>query len=100
MDNRRSTRSRTRTPGVLSFAGGGVPVSCAVRDLSEVGARLAVLRPAEIPDRFTLRLVESGETCDAEVRWRRGREVGVEFMSRDDGLEIGWRAPEEGAAPG
>ncbi len=97
MDKRRSDRRRTRTPGILSFAGLGAPVPCAVRDLSEVGARLAILRPSEIPDRFTLRLVESGETCDAAVRWRRGREIGVEFMSRDDGLEIGWRASEGGA---
>ncbi len=97
MDKRRSSRSRTRMPGVLSFAGPAAPVPCAVRDLSEVGARLSILRPSEVPDRFTLRLVASGETCDAEVRWRRGREVGVEFTSRDDGLEIGWRTPEGGA---
>ncbi len=68
-------------PALLLLAGTDDSLGCTLRDFSARGARLVFEIPTIVPDRFDLVLPVVGDTYDAEVRWRIGREVGVEFVS-------------------
>jgi hypothetical protein len=63
--------------GVLEFH--GRVVSCLVRNLSEHGAALDVIRPRDIPDRFTLELPLEGTFHVCRLIWRSEAEIGVTF---------------------
>lgn len=55
---------------------------CTVVDLHDEGAQLKVDSAERLPNRFTLtftRASRAGRRC--EVRWRRGRAVGVKFVA-------------------
>ena len=59
----------------------GMPeIACIVEDLSILGAKLIV--PDAIPDAFRLYIPDEDVTFEAEVRWRHGNKVGVEFIWR------------------
>jgi hypothetical protein len=54
---------------------------CIVRDISEGGARLAVLGAAALPDEFDLVMfANSSVSRRCRVAWRADKEVGVEFV--------------------
>lgn len=93
MENRRQDRRKARFHGVVHLDADRPSIPCAVRDLSDQGARLSFLQPAEVPDRFRIVLTGTDETCTASVRWRRGREVGVEFLDRRANLDLSWAEP-------
>lgn len=77
VEDRRSQR-RTRQFGsariLIEFAN---PVSCALVDRSESGARLRVVSVLGIPDRFVLQI--GSEQLPARVAWRSPAEIGVAF---------------------
>lgn len=50
-----------------------------VLDISPEGARLRIGGWLGLPDRFQLR-IDNGPAHDAEVRYRRQDEIGVEFV--------------------
>ncbi len=79
-EQRRRTRQKTLLRGEISTTTGMV-MSCAVRDLSEGGARLSFGDATWVPDRFKLTIHGRDWTANAEVRWRREHHVGVEFRS-------------------
>jgi hypothetical protein len=57
---------------------------CQVLDLSRTGVRLAVTNAHSLPNIFTLMLSKSsGGYRPARVKWRRGNEVGAEFITAD-----------------
>lgn len=95
MEQRRKTRERTCLFGEITTLSGTI-IGCSVRDLSEGGARLSFGDPVRIPDRFKLSVAGRGLTAQAEVRWRRGNSVGVEFRSLR--LRRSLTLPERGAA--
>jgi len=55
-------------------------VACCVRDLSPGGARLCFRDINLIPSEFELIIKSTGEKHRAQLRWRRGAEVGVAFI--------------------
>ncbi len=48
-----------------------------------------------MPDEFELLILTTGEIFQAVAKWRRGRELGVYFVEKDDFLA--W--PAHGAGP-
>jgi hypothetical protein len=93
MENRGERREKAGFHGIVRLEGEDATVACAVRDLSGHGARLSFLEPTSVPDSFRLALPALGETCRAEVRWRRGLEVGVAFSAREPDLDLAWAEP-------
>ena len=77
---RASRRQRVLKQGKIYVASNLSLINCTVRDLSETGARLTCGDQSSIPTTF--RLVINGETTqrEARVRWRKGNEVGIEFV--------------------
>ena len=58
----------------------GRTTPCIVRALSETGARLVVYSPDRIPSRFRLFIELAHVEVDCRLAWRKGKEIGVEFM--------------------
>ena len=78
-DRRRANRRRVFKGAQISFRGLRAAIDCAIRDISESGARLAVESPVGIPDRFDL--VQHGcEPRFCRVVWRKATQIGVEFI--------------------
>jgi len=61
--------------------------ACELCDLSERGARLKVVGRA-VPDRFELLLGDGSLPRLTQVRWTKGEEIGVQFVSRASGARI------------
>jgi hypothetical protein len=57
---------------------------CVIADFSKMGARLKFDGPPPDEARMTMVVWSSGVAFDAQVRWRRGLELGVEFFSSRD----------------
>ena len=53
---------------------------CIVRDLSSLGARLAFVSTAYIPDDFSLTFDSARTLRACRVTWRTATEIGVEFQ--------------------
>jgi hypothetical protein len=79
-EQRRRPRQKTLLRGEIMTTS-GMAMSCAVRDLSEGGARLSFGDATWVPDRFKLTVFGRDWTANAEVRWRKDNQVGVEFRS-------------------
>ncbi len=54
---------------------------CVVRDISSLGARLAFVSTAYIPDRFELTFDSARTLRPCRVAWRTDTQIGVEFES-------------------
>jgi len=52
---------------------------CVVRDISSLGARLALVSTAYIPDTFSLTFDDARTVRACRVAWRSTTEIGVEF---------------------
>lgn len=83
-ENRKEDRHGTSVPGKVAFERGSQLRDCAIRDISKEGARLSFANPRGLPEDFELLIPATGEIYQAVVRWRRGREVGVYFVEKDD----------------
>lgn len=80
-DERKGTRRRTLKAGQITFNGRHCSLPCAVRDITEGGAKLTVDGTIAAPDTFELHIELDGSWVDCEVVWRRGNSIGVRFVS-------------------
>lgn len=78
-EKRANPRQRTLKGARIVFNDKSSTLDCVVRNLSEGGARLKVASVVGIPDSFSLRF-EDGRSFECRVVWRRGEELGVEFV--------------------
>ena len=81
-ENRRAA-PRHRYDGGDTWIGpeGSLVRQCQVLDLSRTGVRLAVTNADSLPDTFTLILSKNSSGRLVRVKWRRGTEVGAEFLT-------------------
>ncbi len=76
-DKRASPRVRVLQSGQIC-EGDGVSTECRIVNLSDGGALLDTSDAVPLPTFFPLKVRD--RTHSAEVRWRRGRQVGVRFF--------------------
>jgi len=74
-------RRRILKGGIIAYSGRHLTVECAVRDLSDEGAKLIVTDHRQIPDSFELLIELDGFEAQCEVVWRRPDSIGVRFQS-------------------
>src|ERR1700678_1512260 len=79
-DRRNAERIATALRGKV-FPG---QFDCVIADFSRMGARLKFDAPPPQDGRVTMVVWSSGVAFDAQVRWRRGLELGVQFHSSRD----------------
>ncbi len=80
---RRDKRQTKRKPiGAAAYIrlGGFAARPCTVLDLSDTGVRISVDSAAGIPAEFTLLLSKNSQGRRARVKWRRGNQIGAEFI--------------------
>ena len=80
-DYRQAARERLGTRAWIRFDDGFSVRQCVVADLSNSGVRLLVDEPHAVAGRFSLLLKREavpGRRC--RVIWRRGTEIGAEFI--------------------
>jgi two-component system cell cycle response regulator len=80
-ENRRSARrNRVLKRGMMVVNDGYSTINCLIRDLSTSGARVTTEDEYMGTDKFSLVIMDSGRRLPAEMRWQRGRELGVRFL--------------------
>jgi two-component system cell cycle response regulator len=90
MQNKRKDRREATTwPGRIAYDRGAQLRECIVRDISKDGARLSLANVRTLPAEFELLILTTGEIFQAVAKWRRGREIGVYFVEKDDFLTWG-----------
>ena len=77
--NRRGSRNTVAREGKISL-GWFRRIACEVVDISNSGARISVDEDQELPETFILNVDGLRKKRHAELRWRDGVQVGVEFV--------------------
>jgi diguanylate cyclase (GGDEF)-like protein len=80
-ERRRERRHRVLKRGQIVVHELHSTIDCMIRDVSSAGARLRVNGYFAAPSRFDLRFIETGQIRPVRLRWQRGNELGVEFLS-------------------
>lgn len=78
-ERRAAPRYEVRKDGRLLFIDQPCFVECAIRNISEDGALLSMLVSVSLPPVVLLWEQRTGAIHECEVRWRKGRTVGVHF---------------------
>lgn len=78
-ENRTTPRRRVLKGGKITYGNFLYVVDCTIRDMTAIGAKLRVGKDEKVPDTFFLISYPEAEICAAEVRWRRGLDIGIEF---------------------
>ena len=82
ISERRSVRRKHSLKGArIVFNHGSSSFNCAVRDLSDGGAKLVVDSVVDIPRAFDLRFDDGTPPRHCSVQWISGNSIGVRFMS-------------------
>jgi hypothetical protein len=83
-NQRSAVRQRVLLAGKLVYGDADLSVDCAIRDLSESGARVRISGPVALPSRLAMIELRTGRAFDCEVVWRRMPEVGLRFLAVHD----------------
>jgi len=77
----RKSLSGSAQRALIDFGDGSSPHNCMICDVSQQGARIAVVRQIDIPDEFRLMLGGGGAHRRCRVVWRSEQQVGVAFLT-------------------
>lgn len=78
-DRRQNFRIEWKSPASVDLGDGQDRIACVVKNLSNGGARIACAET--LPDEFILRVTPGrGRPRACRVAWRRGDELGVQFV--------------------
>jgi hypothetical protein len=83
-DQRDSARQRVFLAGRLVYGDADLTLECAIRDLSEVGAKVRLSGPAALPSIVHLIEVRTGQAFECEIAWRRLPDIGLRFLKVHD----------------
>lgn len=78
MNNRRRVPRSGVYKGATIVANASIH-PCVVRDISSLGARIAMAGADSLPDRFSLALNTADTSRACRVAWRTSTQLGVEF---------------------
>jgi hypothetical protein len=86
----REVRKREDTPAWIVSEGSFGAIKCNVIDQSAHGAKLTVDNPASVSKHFNLTFsLDSRRGRRCEVKWRKGRTLGIEFTDSQDSTGFG-----------
>lgn len=84
-DRRTAQRHETSRPARATVFNRSEPLSCIVRDVSKDGARIEITDATTfVPKDLKVHVSDTGMTFECILRWRRGNQIGLEFVMRDD----------------
>lgn len=82
VNRRLGERSRVNKRAKLILPHLNATIDCTVLDVSSTGARLRINSSLVAPEEFELMLPHQAHRRQVKVRWRRQKELGVEFMDQ------------------
>lgn len=82
-ERRQALRRRTLLTGTINFPNRAI-FDCVICDLNERGARIDCAPQMTLPDIFHLSIPQRELHRRVRTAWRRGEELGVEFVEEDD----------------
>jgi hypothetical protein len=80
-ERRHAGRRKSFLRGLVYFGNKHGALSCLVRDLSDQGARIIFSENVTVPEAFDLHIVQKNQTLRAKMTWRRGDEIGLDFIA-------------------
>ena len=83
-ERRRNTRPRVLLGGKLVYGQSDFSVDCAIRDLTETGARVRLGASILIEDRVWLINLRAGVAYWSTVAWRSPPDLGLHFLKQID----------------
>jgi hypothetical protein len=84
-EKRGTARRRTILAGKIVYGNGAFSTSCAIRDITDAGARIKLPSPHQtLPANVLLIDVRQGAAYMADVVWSRPPEFGLHFTARHD----------------
>ncbi|WP_442932016.1 PilZ domain-containing protein [Microvirga sp. CF3016] len=78
-ERRSSPRHLTHLEGWIAGYAAQEPIGCTVWDLSEVGVRLVVTPPADVPLEFELQIPSEDAKAKVKLVWTTGVHYGARF---------------------
>ncbi len=84
LDKRKVERRRTLFRGRVAHLDGSYCIDCAIRDLSDTGARVRVGALQRLPDAVYLLDLRNRLAYEASVSWRKSPDFGLHFLKRYD----------------
>jgi hypothetical protein len=79
--SRKSLSGSAQQRALIDLGDGSPPRNCMICDVSQQGARIAVVCQIDIPDEFRLMLGGGGAHRRCRVVWRTEQQVGVAFLT-------------------
>jgi hypothetical protein len=78
---RKTSRKKVGMNAWIRLDGGFAVRPCSVADLSDSGVQISIDAAQTIPSVFTLlRSRDAGKGQRARIKWRRGSQIGAEFL--------------------
>ncbi len=81
-ERRVAPRQKSFLRGCIYFNNRRSVLDCLVRDLTDDGARIIFSHTVNVPDIVELYIPQKEQTLRAHVKWRRGDDVGLDFVNR------------------
>ena len=78
---RREVRRRRHQSAWITLDDGPANHKCAVEDVAQSGAKIAVDRAVDVGSRMDITFVPRTVARRCEVVWRRGNKLGLRFIS-------------------
>ncbi|HEY4141660.1 MAG TPA: PilZ domain-containing protein [Pseudolabrys sp.] len=79
-EQRKATRRKVSVNGFIRPDSGFAVRSCTIIDLSDTGIQISIDAPKSVPNTFTFMTSRTGTGRRATVKWRRGLQIGAEFV--------------------
>ena len=79
-EQRKATRRKVGPNGFIRPDGGFAVRPCTVVDLSDTGVQISIDAAKSVPSTFTFLTTRTGAGRRAVVKWRRGTQIGAEFL--------------------
>ncbi len=79
-EQRKATRRKLTTSGFVRPDGGFAIRTCTVIDLSDTGVQITIDEPRSLPSTFVFLTSRAAKGRRANVKWRRGSQIGAEFI--------------------
>jgi hypothetical protein len=81
VERRQAMRHDTRCQAWIEFDSDAPPRQCTIVDVSEGGARIEVSTPGDLPEDFSLVLMEdAAHIRRCRIVWRTDAEIGVRYL--------------------
>ncbi len=87
-ERRVAPRQKSFLRGCIYFNNRRSVMDCLVRDLTEDGARIIFSHAVNVPDVVELYIPQKEQTLRAHVKWRRGDDVGLDFIDRETAASV------------